>query len=247
MENFIQGTLTLFSDFTSIMIFIGGLLGGMFFGAIPGVSMLTLGAIILPFTGSMTPTDAIMLYSVIYCSGVFGGAITAILFNIPGAPENAPTAFDGYPMTQKGMAGKAVGAAVLCSAFGGTCSALLMMSATPLLANWAISAFGPPEIFALVFFGIAVAASVGSATIWKGWLSVGLGLSIALVGLDPVAGIERYTFSITYLLAGIHFIPVILGIFAISEVLLQAENVQQVHIKRQKLIWIFQASLNFGN
>ena len=75
MEHFIEGALTLFSDFTSIMIFVGGLLGGMFFGAIPGVSMLTLGAIILPFTGSMTPTDAIMLYSVIYCSGVFGGAI----------------------------------------------------------------------------------------------------------------------------------------------------------------------------
>jgi len=245
MENFIQGTLTLFSDFTSIMIFIGGLLGGMFFGAIPGVSMLTLGAIILPFTGSMTPTDAIMLYSVIYCSGVFGGAITAILFNIPGAPENAPTAFDGYPMTQKGMAGKAVGAAVLCSAFGGTCSALLMMSATPLLANWAISAFGPPEIFALVFFGIAVAASVGSATIWKGWLSVGLGLSIALVGLDPVAGIERYTFSITYLLAGIHFIPVILGIFAISEVLLQAEKRATGAYKAPKVNLDFPSFLEF--
>ena len=224
MEQFLEGTVTLFSSFTSIMIFVGGLLGGMFFGAIPGVSMLTLGAIILPFTGAMTPTDAIMLYSVIYCAGVFGGAITAILFNIPGAPENAPTAFDGYPMTQKGKAGKAVGAAVLCSSFGGTCSAILMMSATPLLANWAISAFGPPEIFALVFFGIAVAASVGSATIWKGWLSVGFGLLVALVGLDPVAGIERFTFNFTYLLAGIHFIPVILGIFAVSEVLLQAEK-----------------------
>ncbi len=224
MEQFLEGTLTLFSSFTSTMIFVGGLLGGMLFGAIPGVSMLTLGAIILPFTGAMTPTDAIMLYSVIYCAGVFGGAITAILFNIPGAPENAPTAFDGYPMTQKGLAGKAVGAAVLCSAFGGTCSALLMMSATPILANWAISAFGPPEIFALVFFGIAVASSVGSSTIWKGWLSVGLGLMIALVGLDPVAGLERYNFGTTYLLAGIHFIPTILGFFAVSEVLIQAEK-----------------------
>ncbi|MEQ8193595.1 MAG: tripartite tricarboxylate transporter permease [Rhodospirillales bacterium] len=224
MAEFIQGTLTLFSDLTSIMIFVGGLLGGMLFGAIPGVSMLTLGAIILPFTGAMAPADAIMLYSVIYCAGVFGGAITAILFNIPGAPENAPTAFDGYPLTQKGMAGKAVGAAVLCSALGGLASAILMMTATPIIADWAISAFGPPEIFALVFFGIAVASSVGSATIWKGWLSVGLGLMIALVGLDPVAGIERYNFGSTYLLAGIHFIPTILGFFAVSEVLIQAEK-----------------------
>ncbi|MEX2450695.1 MAG: tripartite tricarboxylate transporter permease [Rhodospirillales bacterium] len=224
MAEFIQGTMTLFSDLTSVMIFVGGLLGGMLFGAIPGVSMLTLGAIILPFTGSMAPADAIMLYSVIYCSGVFGGAITAILFNIPGAPENAPTAFDGYPMTQKGLAGKAVGAAVLCSALGGLASAILMMSATPIIANWAISAFGPPEIFALVFFGIAVASSVGSATIWKGWLSVGLGLMIAMVGLDPVAGLERYNFGSTYLMAGIHFIPTILGFFAVSEVLIQAEK-----------------------
>ena len=224
MEQFLAGALTLFSNPVSVMIFIAGLLGGMLFGAIPGVSMLTLGAIILPFTGNMTATDAIMLYSVIYCSGVFGGAITAILFNIPGAPENAPTAFDGYPMTMQGMAGKAVGAAVLCSSFGGTCSAILMMSATALIADWAISSFGPPEIFALVVFGIAVASSVGAKTVWKGWLSMLLGLLIVTVGLDPVAGIERYNFGFVYLLAGIHFIPTILGFFAVSEVFIQAEK-----------------------
>ena len=203
MEDFLQGTLTLFGNPTSVMIFVGGLLGGMLFGAVPGISMLTLAAIILPFTGNLTASDAIMLYSVIYCAGVFGGAITAILFNIPGAPENAPTAFDGYPMTRKGQAGKAVGAAVLCSAFGGTCSALMMMSATSTIADWAISALGPPEIFALVFFGLAVASSVGASTLWKGWLSVLLGLLIATVGMDPVGGLRRYDFGFTYLLAEI--------------------------------------------
>lgn len=224
IENFVTGTVALFSDPISVMIFIGGVLGGMIFGAVPGVSMLTLAAILLPFTGHLTATDGIMLFSVIYCSGVFGGAITAILFNIPGAPENAPTAFDGYPMTRKGQAGKAVGAAVLCSAFGGTCSALLMMGATEPIANWAISAFGPPEIFALVFFGVSVASSVGAATLWKGWLSVTFGLMIAVVGLDPVGGIDRYDFGFPYLLAGIHFIPTILGFFAVSEVFVQAEQ-----------------------
>ena len=224
MENFIAGTLTLFGSPTSVMIFCGGLLGGMVFGAIPGISMLTLAAILLPFSGNLTPTDAIMLFSVIYCAGVFGGAITAILFNIPGAPENAPTCFDGYPMTQKGMAGKAVGAAVLCSAFGGICSAILMMTSTATIANWAISSFGPPEIFALVFFGLAVASSVGASSLWKGWLSVLLGLMIATVGIDQVGGIQRYTFGVTYLLAGIHFIPTILGFFAVSEVFIQAEK-----------------------
>ncbi len=223
-EQFIDGSVTLFSNPVSLMIFVGGLLGGMLFGAVPGVSMLTLAAILLPFTANLSATDGIMLFSVIYCSGVFGGAITAILFNIPGAPENAPTAFDGYPMTRKGQAGKAVGAAVLCSSFGGTCSALLMMFATEPIANWAISNFGPPEIFALVFFGLAVASSVGASTLWKGWLSVMLGLMLATVGLDPVGGIERYDFNFPYLLAGIHFIPTILGFFAVSEVFIQAEQ-----------------------
>ena len=223
-NNFIGGTVTLFSDPIGILIFFGGVVGGMLFGAIPGVSMLTLAAILLPFTAHLKPEHGIMLFSVIYCTGVYGGAITAILFNIPGAPENAPTAFDGYPMTQKGQAGKAVGAAVMCSALGGTVSAVIMMIATAPIAQWAITAFGPPEIFALVFFGLAVAASVGAKTLWKGWLSILIGLMIAVVGLDPVGGIERYDFDMPYLLAGIHFIPTILGFFAVSEVFVQCEK-----------------------
>ena len=135
IENFLVGTATLFGDPFTIGVFIFGVLGGMFFGAIPGVSMLTLAAILLPFTADLTPSQGVMLFAVIYCTGTYGGAITAILFNIPGAPENAPTAFDGYPMTRKGLAGKAVGAAVLCSAIGGVASALVMMSATEPLAQ----------------------------------------------------------------------------------------------------------------
>ncbi len=221
MADFWLGASTLFSDPTGVMIFVGGLLGGMLFGAIPGINMLTLGAVILPFTAAMNPTHAIMLYSVIYCAGVFGGAITAILFNIPGSPENAPTAFDGYPMTQNGEAAKAIGAAVICSAAGGICSAVLMMIATPTIAGWAVRAFGPPEIFALICFGLAVSASVGAADLWKGLLSVSLGLLIATIGTDPADGVGRYNFGTYYLLAGIHFIPVVLGLFAVAEVFTQ--------------------------
>ena len=224
MEHFLLGASALFSDPVGITIFFGGLLGGMLFGAIPGINMLTLGAVVLPFTAAMSPTHAIMLYSVIYCAGVFGGAITAILFNIPGSPENAPTALDGYPMTLKGEAGKAIGAAVLCSAFGGICSAVVMMSATPLVAGWAVRAFGPPEIFALICFGLAVSAAVGAATLWKGLLSVTLGLMIATVGTDPADGIPRYDFDSYYLLAGVHFIPMILGLFAVAEVFAQGSR-----------------------
>jgi len=223
-DNFLTGTVTLFSDPMGVLIFFAGVIGGMLFGAIPGVSMLTLAAILLPFTAHLSPEHGIMLFSVIYCTGVYGGAITAILFNIPGAPENAPTAFDGYPMTQKGEAGKAIGAAVMCSALGGTVSCIIMMLATAPIADWAISAFGPPEVFALVFFGLAVASSVGAKTFWKGWLSILAGLLVAVVGLDPVGGIERYDFEMPYLLAGIHFIPTILGFFAVSEIFVQAEK-----------------------
>jgi len=224
MEHFLEGAATLVSSPFSIFIFFCGLIGGLLFGAIPGINMLTLAAIFLPFSGLLNASDAIMFYSVLYCSGTYGGAVTAILFNIPGAPENAPTAFDGYPLTQKGQAGKAIGAAVLCSALGGTCSVILMMVATPLVADIAIRYFGPPEVFSLVLFGITVASSVGAKTLWKGWLSVLLGLLLATVGLDPVAGEERYTFDTVYLLAGLHFIPVILGFFAVAEVLVQAER-----------------------
>ena len=224
IENFLAGSATLFGDPFTIGIFIFGVLGGMLFGAIPGVSMLTLAAILLPFTADLSPAQGVMLFAVIYCTGTYGGAITAILFNIPGAPENAPTAFDGYPMTQKGMAGKAVGAAVLCSAIGGVASALVMMSATEPLAQWAIMNIGPPEIFALVFFGLAVASSVGGRTIWKGWLSVLLGLLIATIGQDPVGGINRFNFGYSDLAAGIAFVPAILGFFAVSEIFIQAEK-----------------------
>ena len=224
IENFLAGSAALFGDPLTIGIFIFGVIGGMLFGAIPGVSMLTLAAILLPFTAGLEPAQGVMLFAVIYCTGTYGGAITAILFNIPGSPENAPTAFDGYPMTQKGQSGKAVGAAVLCSAIGGIASALVMMAATEPLAQWAIRNIGPPEIFALVFFGLAVASSVGARTIWKGWMSVLIGLLIATIGQDPVGGINRYNFGLTDLAAGIAFVPAILGFFAVSEIFVLAER-----------------------
>lgn len=215
----LYGLVSLFSDPVRISIFLFGLFGGMIFGVIPGVSLLTLGAIILPFTAYLSSENAIMLFAVIYCSGVFGGAITAILFNIPGSPENAPTTFDGYPMTQNGESGRAVGAAILCSSLGGVASVALMITATPIIAKWAITEFSVQEIFSLVVFGVCVAASVGASSVLKGWISVFIGLIIATIGSDPTGGIDRFTFGSYYLMAGIHFIPVVLGLFAVSEVL----------------------------
>ena len=115
MDLIIQGIQGLFSNPINIMYFLAALFGGLFFGAVPGISVVTLGAIILPFTAYLDTSQALMIYGVMYCSGTFGGAVMAILFNIPGAAENAPTAFDGYPLTKKGKAGLAIGTAVSCS------------------------------------------------------------------------------------------------------------------------------------
>jgi putative tricarboxylic transport membrane protein len=225
MNDFITGTTVLFTDPIGIAVFLGGLVGGLIFGAVPGLSLLTLAAILLPFSGWLKPEHAIMLYGVIYVSGVYGGAITAILFNIPGSVENAPTAFDGYPMTRKGEAGKAIGFAVTCSAIGGTISAILMMVATEPIANFAIRTFGPVEVFAVIFFGLTVVAGVGTQSLTKGWLSLFLGLLLGSVGGDPVGALPRFTFGTLYLTGGINFVPLILGFFAVTEVFVQGQRV----------------------
>ncbi|HAA91736.1 MAG TPA: hypothetical protein DCE33_04785 [Rhodospirillaceae bacterium] len=235
MQEFLHGTELLFTSPIGVTIFIGGLLGGLVFGAIPGLNVLTLAAVLLPFTAWFPAEHAIMLYGVIYVSGVYGGAITAILFNIPGSVENAPTAFDGYPMTRKGEASKAIGYAVTCSAIGGTLSAILMMLATEPLANFAVSTFGPIEITALIFFGLTVVAGVGSRSLAKGWLSLCLGLMIGCIGNDPVEATPRYTFGVLYLSGGVGFIPLILGLFAVSEVFIQSQRMATGKYERPEI------------
>ena len=235
MEEFLSGTTLLFTSGTGIAIFVGGLIGGLVFGAIPGLNVLTLAAVLLPFTAWIPAEYAIMLYGVIYVSGVYGGAITAILFNIPGSVENAPTAFDGYPMTRRGESSKAIGYAVTCSAIGGTLSAILMMMATEKIADFAVSTIGPVEITALVFFGLTVVAGVGSKSLAKGWLSLCIGLLIGTVGADPSAGTPRFTFGVLYLAGGIGFVPLILGLFAVSEVLIQGQRLIRGSYERPEI------------
>lgn len=235
MSDFIVGTVLLFSEPSGIAIFVFGLLGGLVFGAIPGLSLLTLAAVLLPFSAWLSAEHAIMLYGVIYVSGVYGGAITAILFNIPGSIENAPTTFDGYPMTRNGEAGKAIGYAVTCSAIGGTVSAILMMMATAPIAEFAISTFGPVEIFAIIFFGMTVIAGVGTRSLAKGWLSLLLGAFLGLIGGDPVGAVQRYTMGSLYLSGGLNFVPLILGFFAVTEVFIQGQRIAAGKQKMSKV------------
>jgi putative tricarboxylic transport membrane protein len=245
MGNFIWGLTSFATDPVGVLLFFAALVVGLFFAAVPGVNMITLGAIILPFTVYLDPIHAIMIYGVIYVAGTYGGAVMAILFNIPGSAENAPTAFDGYPLTQQGKSGKAIGAAIVSSSLGGMVSAIVMMAAAPTIARWAIRAFGPPEMFALIFFGLSVVAAVGAENIWKGWVSVLVGLLVATVGTDPAGGLSRFAFGTYYLLAGINFIPLILGFFAISEVFVQAEKMVKEIYRAPKVGLEFPSFMEF--
>lgn len=203
---------------------------GTIFGALPGVSATMAVALGLPFTYSMNPIQAIVFLVAIYCSSITGGGITAILFKIPGVPSSAPTTFDGYPMAQQGKAGKAMGVALACSAIGGLFSALAMFLLSPQLTQAALS-FGPSEMFAVTFLGLSILSSLDSKNILRTIMSGLLGLLLATIGQDPSWGVQRLTFGSNQLLSGIEMIPVLIGIFAVTEVLFQ--TVEEKRLKAE--------------
>jgi putative tricarboxylic transport membrane protein len=196
---------------------------GVIVGALPGLSSSMAVALLLPFSLYLEPVPSIAFLASLYCAGTFGGSITAILINAPGAPPAAATAFDGYPLAQNGEAGRALGIATIASVIGGVFSVLVLLVGAPLLARVAYS-FGPPEYFALAVFGLSMLASVSSNSSLKNLLGGCLGLLIATVGVDLTTGVERFTFDIPELFDGIHFIPVLIGLFAVTELLSQAQT-----------------------
>lgn len=196
---------------------------GIIFGAIPGLTATMGVALFLPFTFGMEAVEAFALLLGIYCGGTYGGAITAILIRTPGSPASAATALDGYPMAQKGQAAKALTVAVVASAIGGLISCFALILIAPQLANFAMK-FGPPEYFAVGIFGLSIVASLSGDNLKKGILMAALGLLLTTIGLDPITGNTRFTFGTVHLMAGINFIPVLIGVFAISEVLNNLEK-----------------------
>jgi len=165
----------------------------------------------------------------IYCSATFAGAITAILINTPGTAASATTCLDGYPLAQRGEAGRALGMAVVSSTFGGIFSVICLMLAAPLLAQAAYK-FSPPEYFALTLFGLSMLASIGDGSAIKNLIAGGFGILIAMVGVDNLTTVERFTFGSYQLYEGIGFVPVMIGVFGISELLVQSQN---LHLKRE--------------
>jgi putative tricarboxylic transport membrane protein len=219
----LEYALPVFTDPYVIGLIVIGTIAGVIVGALPGLSSSMAVALLLPFSLYLEPIPAIALLSALYCAGTFGGSITAILINAPGAPPAAATAFDGYPLAVKGEAGRALGIAAVASAIGGIISVLVLLFAAPLLARMAYT-FGPPEYFALAVFGLSMLSSISGEAPTKNLIGGCFGLLIATVGVDLTTGVERLTFGIPELYDGIHFIPVLIGLFAVTELLSQAQT-----------------------
>lgn len=205
---------------STFLLITAGTILGVIFGALPGVSASMAVALALPFAYAMNPIIAIAFLVAVYCASITGGGITAILFKIPGTPSSAPTTFDGYPMAQRGEAGKALGFSLVASAVGGMVAAFAMALISPQLSSIALK-FGPSELFAVSFLGLSVLSCLDSDNIVKTLISGLLGLFLACIGMDPMLGIARFTWGSSTLLSGIEMIPVMIGLFAVTEVLKQ--------------------------
>lgn len=216
LEHFLAGLAVVMQPL-NLLLLTSAVFIGFIGGALPGVSGVILVVILLPVTYGMEPTTAFMVLTAIYGATVFSGLITAILYRAPGTPEAVMTAFDGYPMTQRGEAGKALGIGVLSSAIGGLVGTVALIIFTPMLAKIALK-FSSPEYFALAVLGLTVVASLGGRLIF-GLIGAALGLFIATIGIDPLTGTSRFTFGNLNLTEGVGLIPVIVGLFAVSEVM----------------------------
>lgn len=212
----------LLSPFTLAIIFTGTLFG-VIVGALPGLGSVIAVTMVLPFTFTMPQIPSIALLLGVYCGSVYGGSISAILINTPGTPASAATCFDGYPMVRQGKADAALGWATTSSFFGGIFSVIVLMMAAPTLARLALY-FGPIEYFALMVFALTCICGVSQGAMAKGLLSGAAGLFLAVVGSDPITGDLRFTFDSFQLSAGIGLIPVIVGVFAFSEVFIRANE-----------------------
>ena len=200
-----------------------GIILGVLIGVLPGLGGANGVAILLPLTFSMNPTSAIIMLSCLYWGALFGGAITSILFNIPGEPWSVATTFDGYPMAQQGRAGEALTAAFTSSFVGALVAVLMITFTAPLVAKFALR-FGPPEYFAVYLLTFCSFVGMSKGSPFKTIAAMMMGFALAAVGLDTVTGQLRMTFGYTELLKGFDFLIAVIGLFGIGEILLTIEE-----------------------
>jgi len=203
-------------------LFLGTLMG-VIGGAIPGVTITLTIIILLPFTFGLDPLQGLAAMTGVYVGGSAGGLITASLLGIPGTPSAIATTFDGFPMARAGEPGRAVWLGIWASCFGGLIGGLFLVLVTGPLAAIALQ-FGPWEYFSLFILALAMVAGLAEGSMTKGLISAGIGLVIAMFGNDPVGGIPRFTFGSDFLSGGFPFLPVLIGIFAFSQIMTDVEN-----------------------
>lgn len=196
---------------------------GVTIGCLPGLSAAMGVALLLPITFGMDPATGLIVLGGIYCGAIFGGSISAILIHTPGTPASAATAIEGYQLTLRGQAARALSVACVASFFGGLLSCISLYFLSPVLATLAMQ-FKSPEYFWLSIFGLTVIAGVSSKSLLKGLISGVLGLLISTIGMDPMEGVERFMFGQTTLYNGINTTCALIGLFSMSQVLMLAES-----------------------
>jgi putative tricarboxylic transport membrane protein len=217
-----QGFAVALTPFNLALMLVGIVLG-VIIGVLPGLGGANGVAILLPLTFSMSPTSAIIMLTCIYWGALFGGAITSILFNIPGEPWSVATTFDGYPMAQQGRAGEALTAAFTSSFVGALFAVVLITLLAPLVAKFALK-FGPPEFFAVYLLTFCAFVGMNRDAAAKTLIAMGIGFALAAVGLDTVTGQLRLTFGTESLLKGFDFLIAVIGLFGIAEILQSIEE-----------------------
>jgi len=221
LSNLALGFSVALTPFNLLMAVCGVLLG-ILIGALPGVGPPSGVALLLPLTFGMDPTSGIIMLAALYAGTMYGGTITAVLINTPGESASVVTCLDGHQMALQGRAGPALGIAAIGSFIAGTIGVVLLMLVSPALARWSLS-FGPPETFALMLVGLTTVTLLTGENPVKGYISMVLGLMIAMVGFDIISGDARYAFGIPEMMDGIDFLPVAIGLFGLGEVLAGAE------------------------
>jgi putative tricarboxylic transport membrane protein len=234
MEFFLEGFINAIQPVTFLHMVFGVILG-IIIGALPGMTASMGIILLLPLTYHLEPATALVMLAGMYCGSMYGGSISAILINTPGTPSAAATVLDGHPLAQQGKAAKAIGMAAIASFTGGLLSVICLILLSPQLARVALR-FQPPDYFMLAIFGLTIMASTSGGNMVKGLISGITGLLIASVGIDGVMGTMRFTFGIPSLSGGFAVVPVLIGLFAVPEVLWKiAHKGEQGNVMEQKL------------
>ena len=208
---------------------------GIVFGALPGLTATMGLALLIPFTFTMTPAAGLIMLAGIYVGAMYGDAIPAVLINTPGTPAAIATTFDGFPLTQKGMAQHGLVAAAVASSFGSLVANVVLATSAPPLAEASLK-FGPPEYFWLGIFGLTIIATLSSGFIVKGLLGGAVGLILSTVGMSPLGGDVRLTFGYPELQAGMELIVALIGFFCLPEILTSIVGKRQESYTSQKVI-----------